>query len=705
MKKAKDIMTPNPFCLKKSDTVQYAAVQFRSRKIDGAPVVDEEGKVVGIFTKGYLMDVIARNLPYTTPVSQMMKTEVVTAATDTPIQDILFTKVGRMPIVDEEGHIVGIITRSNLLDAFHCETEHSRDKLEVILESLYNAIIAIDSTGIITTWNRAAERITGIKAAEAINRHVMDVIPNTGLLEILETGQCVSGKKIKFGSTVAITNRSPIIKDGKANGAVAVLQDISDLEAIASELKASQSLNKELDAIIDSVYEGLYITDGEGYTTRINKSYTRITGIKEEEVVGWHMKDLVDRGYYSQSVTLIVLERKQPVTIIHTIKGSKRCMITGNPVFNENGEIICVVTTVRDITELINLKEKLEETEELTRRYHLELEHLRQQQLEQAEIVGQSKELQLVLETALQASQVDATVLLLGETGVGKDVIALRIHKQSPRKNGPFIKVNCAAIPESLLESELFGYEKGAFTGAQNKGKPGMFELAHTGTILLDEVGDLPLSLQVKLLRVIQEKELTRIGGTQPQKLDLRIIAATNQDLERLVKKGLFREDLYYRLNVIPIYIPPLRMRREDIALLAKHYLDYYNRKYNRQKTLSHSALETLNQHTWPGNVRELKNLLERIVVIINDDLITRDHLRSITQKVEQQDYLSGLQNNLQLGEAVAQVEKELISQALLSEKSTRGAASVLGVSQPTIVRKARKYGIVLWDDTKTNHR
>jgi len=656
--------------------------------------VDEEGRVIGLFTKGHLMDVVAGGLPNTTPVKQLMKTEVITARVDTTFAELCQTKVGRLPVVDEENRITGIITRTDLLEAFYREVEQSHDKLKVILESLYNAIIAVDSNGIITNWNPAAERITGIAADKALGRFVMDIIPQSGLLEVLRTGECRYSKKIQFGPVTAITNRSPIIKDGKVTGAVAVLQDISDLEAIASELKASQALNKELDAIIDSVYEGLYITDGKGYTTRINKSYTRITGIKPEEVIGWHMKDLVDKGYYSQSVTLIVLEKKEPVTIMHTIKGSKRCLITGNPVFNEKGEIICVVTTVRDITELINLKEKLEKTEELTRKYHLELAHLRQQQLEKSEVVGQSRELKLVMDLAYRAAQVDANVLLLGETGVGKDVIALWIHKESPRKDGPFIKVNCAAIPESLLESELFGYEKGAFTGAQNKGKPGMFELADTGTILLDEVGDLPLSLQAKLLRVIQEKEITRIGGTKAQKLDLRIIAATNQDLAELVRKGRFREDLYYRLNVIPIHIPPLRERKEDIVLLAKHYLDYYNNKYNRRKQLHNSALEVMYKYDWPGNVRELRNLLERVVVIINEDVITRDHLKSLAEKSAKETPAAEGIKQRRLEEAVAELEKQLIAKALESKGSTRKAAALLGVSQPTVVRKARKYGL-----------
>ena len=569
------------------------------------------------------------------------------------------------------------------------------EKLKAILESVYNAIVAVDDQGIITIFNPAAERITGIPASKAIKRHVSEVIPNTGLLEILETGDYKYSQKIQFGGATAISNRAPIIKDNEIIGAVAVLQDISDLEAVSAELKASKELNKELDDIIDSVYDGLYITDGHGFTTRINSSYTRMTGIKPDEVLGRHMQELVEAGYFSQSVTLIVLEKKEPVTIMHTIKGEKRCLITGNPIFNEKGEITQVVTNVRDMTTLTDLKEKLEQTEELSRRYHLELEHLRKQQMEKSGALGQSLEMEHVLDLAQRAAEVDATVLVLGETGVGKEVIAREIHKKSPRSNGPFIKVNCAAIPENLLESELFGYDRGAFTGASNKGKPGMFELANSGTILLDEIGELPLALQVKLLRVLQEKEVARIGGTQSQDLDVRIIAATNQNLERQIKKGLFREDLFYRLNVIPIVIPPLRHRPEDISLLVKHYLDMFNKRYKKDRKLSTEALEVLKHYSWPGNIRELKNLIERLVIMINEDTITPNHLRELQDdRTSEMNFLHDAQPKLE--EAVFSVEKQLIIRALKDYGSTRKAAKVLGVSQSTVVRKAKKHGITI---------
>lgn len=700
MIRAYDIMTPNPYCLKARDSVQKAASEFRKRQIDGAPVLDDNDKIIGIFTKTHIMMVVEKAIDINIKIGELMNRNVVTISMDTPIEKIWKTQVGRTPVTDREGKLIGIITRTDLVRVFSMQMEESINSLKVILESAYNAIIAVDKKGVITIWNQAAERLTGIPSEFANGKFAPNVLPNTGLLETLRSGKCSYGNKLQLNMIKAITNRTPMIQNGKVIGAVAVFQDISDFDKIASELKASQELNNELDAIIDSVYDGLYITDGDGYTTRINKSYTRITGIREEEVIGLHMQELVDMGYYSQSVTLIVLEKKQPVTILHTIKGALRALITGNPIFDDEGNITKVVTTVRDMTELINLKEKLEKTEALTQRYHLELEHLRKQQISKSEVIGQSEEIARVLRIVEQTSRVDAIVLITGETGVGKEVIALQIHKNSDRNKGPFIKVNCAAIPESLLESELFGYEKGAFTGAQNKGKPGMFELADTGTILLDEIGDFPLNLQAKLLRVLQEKEVTRIGGTQSQKLNIRIIAATNQDLAQLVAEGKFRGDLYYRLNVIPINISPLRMRKDDIPLLVKHFLDIFNEKYGRNKRFSMSALETLSYYSWPGNVRELKNLIERLVVMVPEDLIDTNHLNGI---LSVDDFENRTQLNLKgatLPEVVANIEKQMLQKVIEEKKSTRKAAKELGVSQPTIIRKARKYGITLRNDS-----
>lgn len=448
--------------------------------------------------------------------------------------------------------------------------------------------------------------------------------------------------------------------------------------------------------ILDSMHDGVYITDSRGITIFINKAYTRISGIEKEEVIGIPMKELISKGLFTESASLIALEQNESVTIVDKFRNGKRCLVTSSPVHDEDGNIIMVVTNIRDITELLNLKTRVEQTELLKRKYYFELEQLRREQIDKKDIIGNSKEIEEVLEVVSKISEVDATVLITGETGVGKEVIAKEIHKKSLRKDAPFVKVNCASIPETLFESELFGYEKGAFTGAANCGKPGMFEVADKGTILLDEIGEIPLNIQSKLLRVLQEKQITRVGGTKVQKIDVRILAATNLNLKEQVEKGLFREDLYYRLNVIPIRIPALRERKEDIVLLAIHFLDLYNSKYNMNKKLDYSAAELLRLYPWPGNVRELKNLMERLVLICPNDIISDEYISKMISKKEVEFLYDFYDKEIHLNEAVAIVEKQLIYNALKNYKTTRKAAEALGISQPTVVRKANCYGIKL---------
>jgi len=437
--------------------------------------------------------------------------------------------------------------------------------LITILESTYNGIIVVDKDGVVVFFNKAAERMLGKSAQEVVGKHILDNLSNSVLIEVIEPGKPQVGQKLLLNGLTCITNRTPIIRDGAIIGAVGVFQDISDLDHISRELTAVKNLSQELDAIIESSYDGIYVTDGQGNTTRVNKAYERITGVMGTEVIGRNMRDLVREGFYNQSVTLLVLERKKPVTIMQEIKKTgKYVIVTGNPIFNQAGEIICVVTNVRDITELNNLKSQLETTKNLSERYLSELQHLRSM-LYPDDIVAVSPEMKSILQKVRRISLVDSTVLIMGESGVGKEVIARLIHKNSPRAEKPFIAINCGALPENLLESELFGYEGGAFTGAKKGGKPGLVELANGGTLFLDEIGELTLAMQVKLLRLLQEKRFIRVGGSQVQQVDVRFITATNQDLKVMVKENRFREDLYYRLNVVPIDIPPLRERIQEI--------------------------------------------------------------------------------------------------------------------------------------------
>jgi len=321
------------------------------------------------------------------------------------------------------------------------------------------------------------------------------------------------------------------------------------------------------------------------------------------------------------------------------------------------------------------------------------MENMRKKYTSEHCLVSKSKEMEKIIELATRVSMVESPVLIQGESGVGKEIIANVLHNMNTkRKKGPLIKVNCGAIPKELIESEFFGYEPGAFTGASRCGKPGFFELAHKGTIFLDEIGDLPLGLQVKLLRVLQEHEITRLGGVKTIKIDVRVVAATNRDLETMIKEKSFREDLYYRINVIPLRIPSLRERKDDIAPLLFHFLDTYNRKYDLKKSLSDEVVECLLKYEWPGNVRELINLIERLVVTTDVQQIGLEHLphRYRTQ-VDNNFYRM---HQMNLTEAIEELERYMVSKAVKSQKSTYKAAKVLGVSQSTVVRLAKKYKV-----------
>ncbi len=449
-------------------------------------------------------------------------------------------------------------------------------------------------------------------------------------------------------------------------------------------------LMDNFEAVLESSYDGIYITDGDANTLYVNQSYERITGLKRKDVLGKNMKDLENKGILSQSASILVLKTKKMTTLLQGFRTGKEALVTSTPILDKKGNIILVVTNVRDVTELKGLKEELDENKVLAEKYYSEIEEMRLQLLESSEIVAEDKATIDILKKAMRVAKVDTTVLILGETGVGKEEIAKFVHKNSRRSEKQFIKVNCGAIPENLLESELFGYEKGAFTGALEKGKMGLFEVAGEGTIFLDEVGELPVNMQVKLLRVLQENKIQRIGGVKTIDVNVRVIAATNRDLEEMIKNNLFREDLYYRLNVVPIVIPPLRERKQDIIALLKYYLEFFNYKHGYNKKLDSRVIEVLLEYDWPGNIRQLRNLIERLVVMSNHDKIDVDDLpQKIVESCEGS--LNGF-DNLSLKEAVGRLESQMIERAYLRRGNVRDAAKDLGIDASTLVRKRKKY-------------
>ncbi len=454
--------------------------------------------------------------------------------------------------------------------------------------------------------------------------------------------------------------------------------------------KNLQEANARLDVIIESSFDGIYITDGDANTIMVNKAYETITGLKKEEVLNRNMKDMVATKIISESGSLRVLNEKKSVTLFQEFKTGKKALITSSPVFNDNKEIIMVVTNVRDITEIYKLKEEIQRKEAETKKLNATLRLIGSNNQIYSNIIAVDDNTLRVIDLSLKVSKLDTTVILLGETGVGKEVFAEYIYKNSLRKNAPFIKINCGAIPENLIESELFGYEKGAFSGAKKEGKIGFFEAADKGTIFLDEIGELPLNMQVKLLRVLQEQEIERIGSTRPIKIDVRIIAATNRNLFEMIEKRAFRLDLYYRLMIFPITIPPLRERPLDILPLAELFLDNANKKYRLNKSFSHEALELLESYSWPGNIRELKNIVERAIIISNEDIIGSNLLAINNSNDIHEGLDSG--STINLKDIIEKIELDYINRAYHKYNNVRDAAASLGLSPATFVRKRQQY-------------
>lgn len=448
---------------------------------------------------------------------------------------------------------------------------------------------------------------------------------------------------------------------------------------------------REIDSILDFIHDGIWIIDGQGITLRINKAMERIAGIKSEEVVGRHVSEPLREGRFKTCVSLRALRTRQTVTLFDDYSNGKRCLNTSTPIFDASGNVWRVIAAIRDITELENLQNRLSNLEVEALAYKLRAQGLESQA--HSGLLGQSPLLQRILQDITKAAQSDAVTLILGETGTGKSLAAKTIHDLSGRAQKPFVTVNCGAIPAALMESELFGYEKGAFTGASRGGKPGMLELASGGTLLLDEIGELSLPLQAKLLHLLDGQPIYRVGGTKPIAGDSRIIAATNQSLEKMVAEGRFRQDLFYRLRVLCVDMPPLRARKDDILFLAWHFLQKIGNETGIRKKLDNRAEQLFLAYSWPGNVRELQSVIQSLATLCSHDIITPtdlpSYMREKTAPVEQD--RTEMHN---LPEAVASLEKEMLAKALAETGSTYKAARRLGISQSSVVRKARRYGI-----------
>lgn len=441
-------------------------------------------------------------------------------------------------------------------------------------------------------------------------------------------------------------------------------------------------LKRSFDAIFESNYDGLYITVEPGKTLGINRKCAYVEGITAD------MISVGDEDLKINADELI--SENNAVTLVQNIQKKSEISVLGSEILD--GGIVRVINNMNDFN---RIKRELEKTRQLAEKYQTELNFLKCEVNKPNRPVFKSYSMKKIVNLARQVAKVESTVLIQGASGTGKGVLSRLIHDSSSRKNNGFFKINCGSIPEALLESELFGYEKGAFTGADEKGKAGLVEMADKGTLFLDEVGELPFNLQAKLLNVIQDREIIRIGGTEPVKVDVRIIAATNRNLEEMVTEKQFREDLYYRLNVIPIEIPPLKERKDDIIPLLFHAVDRFNKKYDFDKSLDPDVIRELVKYDWPGNVRELENLVEFLIVTTQSDIISADDLpKNITGGEVAAGSMFLLQNAASLKEATDMLEKELLSQAMESSRNITETAALLKIDRTTAMRKMKKHGL-----------
>ncbi|WP_312701212.1 sigma 54-interacting transcriptional regulator [Sedimentibacter sp.] len=449
---------------------------------------------------------------------------------------------------------------------------------------------------------------------------------------------------------------------------------------------------KTLETIIETSFDGIYVTDGKANTILVNKSYERITGLKREELIGRNMSEFIDNGTISGVTSFWVLQNKKSKTVYQSFKSGKSALVTSTPFFDEKGEIELIVTNVRDITELKELQEKENQRKDENIKYKGIIEELKLQLANDEYIIAEDENMLNLLLLAKRVARVDTTILIVGESGSGKELFAKYIYNNSPRKNKPFIKINCGAIPENLIESELFGYAEGSFTGAVKGGKMGIFEAANKGTLLLDEIGELPLNMQVKLLRVLQDGKFERVGSNDTIEVDVRIIASTNKNLEEMVEKGLFREDLFYRLNVVQLKVVPLRERKSSVIPLVEYFLKVYNEKYDMKKSLTNEVIKYLYEYSWPGNVRELRNLVEMLVVTsVTNNICMEIMPAHVIRDVDEKN--TGEKENItKLSDALEKIEKDMIFRAYDKYGNVRDAAKELGIDASTFVRKRKKY-------------
>ncbi|MCT4606165.1 MAG: sigma 54-interacting transcriptional regulator [Marinisporobacter sp.] len=559
---------------------------------------------------------------------------------------------------------------------------------DAIMNNILDALLAIDKDGKVILMNQRAEKLLDIKKEELLGKHIHQIIPHCRLPIIIKTGEEERDQYICINKRQYKISMMPMKINGNIEGSMALFRDITNYKKMSKEMDQDKVYIEILNTILDTANEWVTVVDEEGIITMMSKAYKKFLNIQDPE--GRHVTEVVENTRLHVVLETGIME----IGEIQEIKNKR--MISMRIPIKKDGQIIGAVGKVmfKDIRDFQMLGKKISKLEKELAYYKSELNKERTAKYSFQDLVGESPSMSVVKDMAMKVAKTSSNVLITGESGTGKELFAHAIHNASNRYLGPFVKINCAAIPAELLESELFGYEDGAFTGAKKGGKEGKFELANGGTILLDEIGDMPITMQAKLLRVLQEKEVERLGGNVIRKIDVRIISSTNKDLEDLVEKGKFREDLFYRLNVMAIKIPPLRERKEDIEALSNELkMKLSNRLDIYVEGISQKSIEILKKYDWPGNVRELENVIERAINLLDSDLIIKSkHLPKRLTKNSQKIYPI---ENKALKVMVEEMEKDMIIAYLKQNDGNKyQTAKALGISRVGLYKKLKRYGI-----------
>jgi transcriptional regulator with PAS, ATPase and Fis domain len=567
-----------------------------------------------------------------------------------------------------------------------------------LLNHISNAVIVVDRNNCITCINSAAEVMLSIDKIFALGENFQKIIP--GFYEIdkmIRSKKTQIGKFIEFNDSSLILNINPLIENDNYYGFVIVLQKISDMDEVFNEYSKTKNLLKTLETVLDHSYEGIVVVDQAGKILSLNKSYARHVHVNEKDAIGKPLNVI-----NSNSKLYSTLETGRiDIGVEHSV-GNEELIVMRIPIFKGN-EIVGAVGKIlfRDVKEIESLLKKIGINDNRKKTKNTARKHVKGARYTFDNIVHNSVARKKVIAIAKRISKTDATVLVTGESGSGKELIAHSIHNESLRRFGSFVSINCAAIPENLMESEFFGYEKGAFTGADINGKAGKFEIANGGTIFLDEIGEMPYIMQGKLLRILQEKEIIRIGGLETIDLDVRIICATNKNLKTMVADKTFRSDLYYRLNVINIELPPLRETKEDIVLLV----DYFVAKLKKKRSYDIEGVEksvyaAMEKYDWPGNVRELRNTVERLASLnVNGMLVSKYLPEEIGQNLRIKS--AGpveeplIDSSLSLKDNLNVFERRIVIRALEASKGDKArAAEILGISRAGMYQKLKEHGL-----------